>query len=216
MSYLNVAEVETAVVNLASAHPSLCQLITLPNTTVEGRTSHALLVGGGAPGSRDCVMIIGGQHAKEWGSCEIILSLAFDLVTAFEANMGLGYGGKVFSAPEIQQILNGLHLILFPLVNPDGRKFSQDLVATNSGDWRRNRNPAYGDGSFNCVGVDLNRNYDFLFDFNKAFAPLNFPKMADPCNDVFQGPFPFSEPESKNVKWLLDTNSRPRGFVDLQ
>src|SRR4029453_14798363 len=188
MSYLNVAEVETAVVNLASAHPALCQLITLPNTTVAGRTCHALTLGGGAPGSRDCVMIIGGQHAKEWGSCEIILNFAVDLITAFEANKGLAYGPKAFSASEIQQILNGLHIILFPLVNPDGRKFNQEGVATGSGGWRRNRNPAYGDGSFNCVGVDLNRNYDFLFDFNTAFAPLNFPGMVDPCKGVFQGP----------------------------
>ena len=125
MSYLNVAEVETAVVNLASAHPSLCQLITLPNTTVEGRTSHALLLGGGAPGSRDCVMIIGGQHAKEWGSCEIILNLAVDLIMAFETNTGRAYGGKIFSASQIQQIMNGLHVIFSPR-QPDGRKFSQD------------------------------------------------------------------------------------------
>ena len=213
--YLNVAEVETAVANLASAHPALCQLITLPNTTVEGRTCHALMLGGGAPGSRDCVMIIGGQHAKEWGSCEILLNFAVDLVTAFEANMGLAYGGKVFSASDIQQILTGLHLVLFPLVNPDGRKFSQDQVAANSPDWRRNRNPAYGDGSFRCVGVDLNRNYDFLFDFNKVFAPLNFIGLDDPCNDVFQGPSPFSEPETKNVRWLVDTNPRTRWLIDL-
>ena len=131
-TYLNVAEVETAVVNLASAYPSLCQLITLPNTTVEGRTSHALLLGGGAPGSRDCVMIIGGQHAKEWGSCEIILNLAVDLIEAFETNTGRAYGGKVFSASQIQQIMNGLHVIVFPLVNPDGRKFSQDHIASHA------------------------------------------------------------------------------------
>jgi murein tripeptide amidase MpaA len=168
MPYLNVAEVDTAVVNLASAS-ALCQLITLPNTTVEGGC-HALMLGA-VRGSRDCVMIIGGQHANEWGSCEIILNFAVDLITAFEANMGLAYGPKAFSASDIQRILNGLHIVLFPLVNPDGRKFSQEGVATGSGGWRRNRNPAYGDGSFNGVGVDLNRNYDFLFDFNTAFAP---------------------------------------------
>ena len=42
MTYLNVVEVETATINLAAAYPSLTQLITLPNTTVEGRTSHAI------------------------------------------------------------------------------------------------------------------------------------------------------------------------------
>ena len=215
MPYLNVAEVETAAVNLASAHPTLCQLITLPNATIEGRTSHALMLGGGAPGSRDCVMITGAQHANEWGSCEIILNLAVDLITAFEANMGLAYGGKVFSAGDVQQILNGLHLVLFPLVNPGGRKVSQDSVASGGpGNWRRNRNPAYG-GAPGCIGVDLNRNYDFLFDFHTAFAPLNFVGLDDPCKDVFRGPSPFSEPESQNVRWLLDTNPRTRWFIDL-
>src|SRR5215470_1361414 len=221
MSYLNIVEVEQAAVNLASDHPALCELITLPNLSVEGRTCHALRLGGGAPGSRDCVMVIGGQHAKEWGSCEIILNLAVELITAFETNTGRAYGGKVFSASQIQQILNGLHVILFPLVNPDGRQFSMDLVAANKGDWRRNRNTAYnptrfvGTGNPACDGVDLNRNYDFMFDYNKLFAKLGFANMTNPCEETFQGPFPFSEPESKNVKWLLDTNPRTRWFVDL-
>src|SRR5574341_744033 len=135
MSYLNIAEVETAVVNLASAHPALCQLITLPNTTVEGRTSHALRLGGGAPGSRDCVMIIGGQHAKEWGSCEIILNLAVDLITAFEANKGLGYGPKTFSASEIQQIMGGLHIILFPPCQSGRAQVQQRFTPRIRFDW---------------------------------------------------------------------------------
>jgi murein tripeptide amidase MpaA len=217
MSYLNIAEVETATVNLASAHPAICELITLPNLSAEKRTCHALRLGGDAPGSRDCVMVIGGQHAKEWGSCEIILNFAVDLITAFETNTGRAYGGKVFSASQIQQIMNGLHVILFPLVNPDGRMFSQDNIANNAPvpEWRRNRNRNYGDGSFNCIGVDLNRNYDFMFDFNRLFAAVGFVGLDDHCNDVFQGPSPFSEPESKNVKWLLDTNPRTRWFVDL-
>ncbi len=218
MSYLNVAEVEQAVANLASDHPALCELITLPHLSVEGRTCHALRLGGGAPGSRDCVMVIGGQHANEWGSCEIILNLAVELITAFETNTGRAYGGKVFSASQIQQIMDGLHVILFPLVNPDGRKFSQDNIASNAPvpAWRRNRNPAYGNKSFNCIGVDLNRNYDFMFDFKRLFADLGLVGWLDnPCKDIFQGPSPFSEPESKNVKWLLDTNPRTRWFVDL-
>src|SRR5262249_44613536 len=53
------------------------------------------------------------------------------------------------------------------------------------------------------------------FDFKTLFAPLGFVDMTNPCDDTFQGPFPFSEPESQNVKWLLDTNPRTRWFVDL-
>jgi hypothetical protein len=166
MSYLNVAEVETAAANLAAAYPSLCQLIALPNTTFGGRTCHALRLGGGAPGSRDCVMVIGGVHAREWGSCEIAINFASDLLEAYANNTSLAYGGKSFTAAQIQSLLNGLHLLVFPLVNPDGRDFSQTTVAL----WRRNRNPANSGGNPSCIGVDVNRNFDFLFDFNAAFA----------------------------------------------
>lgn len=101
MTYLNVGAVETAIINLAAAFPSTSALITLPNTTVEGRTCHALGRGGGAPGSRDCVMITGGVHAGEWGSCEILINFAADLLEAYKDNAGLAYGGKSFTAAEI-------------------------------------------------------------------------------------------------------------------
>ena len=42
MSFLNVVEIESALIGLASSYPSVTQLITLPYFTVEGRQSHAL------------------------------------------------------------------------------------------------------------------------------------------------------------------------------
>jgi murein tripeptide amidase MpaA len=213
VSYLNVDEVETATVNLAAAHPTLSQLITLPNTTVEGRVSHAIRLGAGTPGSREAVMIICGVHAREWGSCEIGVNLATDLLEAYSMNAGLAYGGASFTAAQIQTLLNTLHIVVFPQVNPDGRHYSQ---ATNHM-WRKNRNPTYSGGNPNCVGVDINRNYDFLFDFNAAFAPGSGVLVsADPCDDqLYHGPSPFSEAETKNVKFLLDSFPRTRWFVDV-
>ena len=134
MTYLNVVEVETATINLAAAYPSLTQLITLPNTTVEGRTSHAIRLGAGAPGSREVVMIICGVHAREWGSCEIAINFATDLLDAYSTNAGLAYGGKNFTAAQIQTLLNTLHIVVFPAVNPDGRHYSQ----TTDANWRKN------------------------------------------------------------------------------
>ena len=207
MTYLNVSEVETAAANLAGAYPAICQLITLPHTSFEGRTSHALRLGGGAPGSRDCVTILGGVHAQEWGSCEIAINFAADLLDAYTNNTALAYGGKMFSASAIQSLLDGLHLVIFPLVNPDGRAYSQSTSAM----WRRNRNPANSGGNASCIGVDLNRNFDFLFDFNATFSPASDVSVYtsdNPCNSsqVYHGPAAFSEPETQNVKWLLDTN----------
>lgn len=213
MSYLNVAEVETATVNLAAAYPALSQLITLPNTTVEGRTSHAIRLGAGASGSREVVMIICGVHAREWGSCEIGISFATDLIEAYSTNAGLTYGGKSFTAAQIQTLLNTLHIVVFPLVNPDGRNYSQTIEAM----WRKNRNPAYSGGNPSCIGVDINRNYDFLFDFATSFAPGSGVSVsADPCDyQVYHGPSPFSEAETKNVKFLLDSFPRTRWFIDI-
>jgi murein tripeptide amidase MpaA len=212
MSYLNVDEVETATINLAAAYPSLSQLISLPNTTVEGRTSHAIRLGAGAPGSREVVMIICGVHAREWGSCEIGINFATDLLDAYSGNNGLTYGGKSFSAAQIQTLLDTLHIVVFPLVNPDGRHYSQVTDAS----WRKNRNPAYS-ADPTCVGVDINRNYDFLFDFATAFAPGSGVSVsADPCDyQLYHGPSAFSEAETRNVKFLLDAFPRTRWFIDV-
>jgi murein tripeptide amidase MpaA len=221
MSYLNVAEVDTAVQNLAAAYPALTQLIALPFATVEGRASHALRIGAGAAGSRDVLMVIGGQHAREWGSCEICINFAADLLEAYDTGTGLAYGGKSFTAAQVQGIVDGLHVVVFPLVNPDGRHHSQ----TADPDWRRNRNPAQSGGSPSCVGVDLNRNYDFLFDFKNrfhptAYSPANLDRLIvsdDPCDSgqTYHGPSAFSEAETQNVRWLLDAFPRTRWFFDV-
>ena len=215
MTYLNVDEVDTAVVNLAAAYPDLAQLITLPEQSVEGRTCHALRLGHGAADDRDTVIIIGGVHAREWGSCEILLGLAADLLEACAAHAPLVYGGKRFSAAQVHELLQRLHIVVFPLVNPDGRHHSQTVASM----WRKNRNTAYRGGSTNpnCVGVDINRNYDFLFDFNAAFAPTSGVVVSDqPCDhDVYHGPSAFSEPETSNVRWLIDQHPRTRWLVDV-
>lgn len=210
MTYLNVTEVETAIVNLAAAYPSMTQLITLPNITIQGRTSHALRLGKCDSGTKDVVMMIFGVHAREWGSCEIAIHFAADLLEAYQNNTGLTYGGKSFSATQIQGLLNTLHIVVFPLVNPDGRHYSQTTEAM----WRKNRNPAY---SASCIGVDINRNYDFLFDFATAFSASSGVSVSNnPCDyQVYHGPSAFSEQETKNVKWLLDSFPRTRWFIDV-
>jgi murein tripeptide amidase MpaA len=221
MPYLNVTEVVSDLITLASTYPALTELITLPNITYEGRTSHALRIGTGSVARKDAVLFIGGVHAREWGSCEICLNFATDLLEAYTLGTGLGYGGKSFTSTQIKAIVEGLHVFVFPLVNPDGRYYSQTVEAF----WRRNRNPTDSGGDPNCVGVDVNRNYDFLWDFPNLFNPAALIRTStDPCEletsgipgtGTYHGSAPFSEAETKNVLWLLDTYPRIRWFVDL-
>jgi murein tripeptide amidase MpaA len=209
MTYLNVVEVESALSALASTYPGFCELITLPNTSIEGRTSHALRIGTAEPGERDGVLFTGGVHAREWGSSEICVYLAADLCEAYATSSGLAYGGKSFSWTEVKALVEGLNWYVFPDVNPDGRHFSQ----TSDASWRMNRNPSGA-----CVGVDLNRNNDFLWDFPNKFSPsADVRTSTDPCDgsQTYRGASPTSEPETQNVVWLLDSFPRIRWYVDL-
>jgi murein tripeptide amidase MpaA len=212
VSYYNIDEVDQAVQNLAGTYPALCQLITLPNQTAGGRTGHAVRLGSGATGSKDAVMLIGGVHAREWGGCEILVGFAADLLAAYQNAADLVYGNRTFTAQQVRSLLDDLHLVVFPLVNPDGRKYSQETVPG----WRKNRNPAHC-GHADHGGVDINRNFDFLFNFATAFHPDAGVRVStDPCHiETYQGPAPFSEAETGNVRWLLDNFPRTRWFVDV-
>ena len=161
MSYYNSTEVESALIALSAAYPTLTRLITLPHATPEGRLSHALRIGSGKVDVQDAVLLIGGVHAREWGSWEICINFATDLLEAYTANTGLTFGGKSFSKAQVKAIVKRLQIIVFTLVNPDGRHYSQTVEPM----WRKNRNPV-GSG---CVGVDINRNFDFLWDFPSFF-----------------------------------------------
>ncbi|PYJ92866.1 MAG: hypothetical protein DME62_11045 [Verrucomicrobia bacterium] len=157
MSFLNVVEIESALIGLASSYPSVTQLITLPYFTVEGRQSHALRIGTG-PCRRSAVLIISGAHAREWGGPDICINFAADLLEAYSLGTALIYGGTAYSAAEIKSIIERLDVIVFPDVNPDGRNYSQNTYPM----WRKNRNPASSGGQASKIGVDPNRNYDFL------------------------------------------------------
>jgi murein tripeptide amidase MpaA len=211
--YINVAEVEQVANNLANTYPSLVRLIRMPNTSVGGKECHALWLGQGDAADKDVIMIIGGVHGLEWGSCEIALNLAIDLLGSATDSVPLVYGGKTYTSEEISGLLAATHIVVFPLVNPDGRDHSQHIDPI----WRKNLNPAYTPRSGGRRGgVDLNRNYDFLFDYRKAFAPnVGVCGSDDPPSPYYRGPQPFSEPETCNVRWLLDQFSRTRWFVDL-
>jgi murein tripeptide amidase MpaA len=212
MSYLNVDEVESALSGLAQTYPALCELITLPNTTSEGRTCHALRIG--ADSMANGVLFTGCAHAREWGGADICVYFAADLLEAYQAGTGLSYGNKSFSSLTIRSIVENLNVVVFPCVNPDGRAFDQQYDVL----WRKNRNPAQSNGIAQRVGVDLNRNHSFLWDFHTKFSPQANPATLasdDPASDIYHGSAPDSEPETRNVNWLLDTYRFTRWHMDI-
>jgi murein tripeptide amidase MpaA len=217
MTFLNVDEIESALVALNNTYPAITQLIPLPNTTYGGRTSNALLIRGNpAFTCRPALVFVSGVHAREWGGPDILVNLASDMLEAYATNAGLAYGGKSFSAGTIRSIVDRTDVVVFPDQNPDGRAYSMDAHAgSTQAMWRKNRNPASSGGVASRIGVDVNRNYDFLWNFPVTFAPGVGPASNNPADDTFYGTGPFSEPESRNALWLVDHYPNARYFVDV-
>lgn len=225
MGYLSVNQINTVIIRLAADYQGVCELITLPHVTQEGRTSFALRIGLHAPHRPRWwdplrpftppvgVLFIHGVHARERGGPEIALAFAADLLYAYDRGEGLRYGGKEFTEEQIRTIVEQLNVFVVPLVNPDGLEY----ITRNPAEfmWRRNRNPVSSGGAPACVGVDINRNFPFLWDFAKQFAPTTAPASANPCVETFHGTAAASEPETRNVQWLFDEYHVISRFMDI-
>lgn len=214
MAYLNVNEVESAIIALSRKYPNFTELISLPHKSLEMRTSHALRISSNLQSRKDAIFLTGGVHAREWGSCEICVFVAADLLEAYDQNTGLVYGGKNFTLNEVKSLVESVDFIIFPDVNPDGRFYSQTIESM----WRRNRNPANSGEVNSCIGVDINRNFDFLWNFPDHFSPLAAVHTStDPCSmsQTYHGSAPVSEHETKNVVWIFDNFPRIKWYVDI-
>ncbi len=207
MAYLNVDEIESALANLADSYPNESKLIELPHKTIEGRATHAISIGNSSANTTKTVLIVGGVHAREWVPPDALIYLAADLLESFSGSTGLRYEGKYFSKTAIQSIFANLRIVLYPCANPDGRQYSQSVDPQ----WRKNRNSNPGAP---CKGVDINRNFDILWDFPQFFAPNSVSASLNSCEDIFIGGSAASEPETKNVAWLIQ-QPKVGWFIDV-
>ena len=212
--YMDVAEVDRRLAALAGPpHSAVASLLTLPHRTWQDRACHVLRIGApGGDGSRPGICVLGGVHAREWGSADIVVAFAERLLAAHHAGRGIAIGRRRFPAADVARLVAGATLYLCPQVNPDGRQHSFTVDPL----WRKNRRPGPDDGQ-GCVGVDLNRNFDFLWDFERHFSPTApVANSAHPCHpDLYVGPAAASEPETRNVMWLLDEHPDIGYLVDL-
>jgi murein tripeptide amidase MpaA len=107
--YLNVVEVESALAAAAGPpNESFTKLITLPKKTWENRVCRALKIGKGSGSNRPGIYFIGGVHAREWGSCDILINFVQLLTNAYAANTGITLGSKTYTAAQIKSIVNRL------------------------------------------------------------------------------------------------------------
>ena len=210
--YLAVDEVEAALVLGARNHAGYFERIPLPHLTWEKRRCHAFRIGKGNSRARPAVFLLGGMHGREWGSPDILVYFAMRLLRAYRDRRGFRWKRRVVSAAQVRRLIETMDIVVLPQANPDGRRFSME----RSSMWRKNRRPPPRGKGQRSYGVDLNRNFPFLWRFDRYFAPGTVASTFSPGDyETYAGPRAASEPETRNVIWLLDRFPNIRYFVDL-
>lgn len=140
----------------------------------EGRPIIAMKIGPAAESpARPNVLFMATYHAREWAATETSIRLA-----------------KWLAAPpgtdaRRDSIVQRRDIWIIPVANPDGYQFS----FTNDRLWRKTRSPQGA-----TVGVDMNRNHSVNWGLdNQGSSP-------DPPSDVYRGPSPASEVETRTIE----------------
>ena len=136
------------------------------------------------------------MHAREWGGSDACISFLFNLLSAYKNKQNLVYGGKTYAKGDVKKILERLDIFIFPDVNPDGKEYSQKTDPW----WRKNRNSK--------GAVDINRNFDFLWSSGIGSS-------SSSSSELYHGPAPLSEPETKNVVHLFDAYPNINYYLDI-
>jgi hypothetical protein len=225
--YLRAATIAKRLTALVTAHPDLVTKGTGWVAGHEGRVPGFVKIRASNPTSaqRWRVLLLGGVHARELAPPDALLSFVEKLLTAYETGTDVSYpaftgpDGTVYDAftvgvEEARAVIDRLDLYVCPLVNPDGRDYALVAAAGRSAEdieqhrlWRKNRRPApTGETSPDAVGVDVNRNFDILWDFRKHYDSRfvkDLAVSASAVDEVFAGPKEESEPETRNVAGLM-------------
>ncbi|XP_026321655.1 carboxypeptidase B-like [Hyposmocoma kahamanoa] len=122
---------------LKENYASICTIKTI-GYSIENRPIQLVHVTNGDPSNKP-IVIISGQHAREWIGITTSLYILNNLVTKFDKQ------------PEY---MKNKDWYIVPVVNPDGY-----LYTTYDRLWRKNRRMIQ-ENKGGCSGVDVNRNWD--------------------------------------------------------
>ncbi|XP_053169054.1 mast cell carboxypeptidase A-like isoform X2 [Hemicordylus capensis] len=172
---------------IAEENPKLVSRIQIGNT-FEKRPIYLLKVGKGKDSTK-AIFIDCGVHAREW------ISPAFCQWFLKEATRTYGKNQNMTN------MLDNLNFYILPLANVDGYIWSwtQDRL------WRKNRsNTSQSD----CVGVDINRNFDIAWGTIDA--------SSDPCEEIYCGTSAESEQETKAITAFIRSHlSSIKAYVSI-
>lgn len=198
--HLTWADIQRSISNWRREHPSLVRVHSL-GKTVERREIPLLEITDHRQGTRERpeVLLVAGVHPREQGPTYTLTRFVDELLKWFGAN------------EVVTSLLRETVIWVVPCLNVDGKIHDMaDEQSPLARDWRKNlrRN------ANRTVGVDLNRNFPVRWGGNRLQDPEWRASTADPSGNIYEGPAPLSEPETRALAAFI--SSRPlRAFLDL-
>ncbi len=158
--------------------------------SVWGKTIYYIRLGNG----ENRISFNGAHHGMEWITSALLMKFVWEYLRK-EAS------GKSFRGVRPQVLSKKTSLYIIPMVNPDGVELAtKGIPAELEAGLRANLVKINGSEDFgrwqaNARGVDLNHNYDALWEKSKAMEGEY--GILGPGPTRFSGGFPFSEPETR-------------------
>ncbi len=179
--YYTFQEIEENIDELISLYPNIISEKISIGFSLEGRNIWALKVSDN-PNINEQepqALYTGLHHSRE--------PMSYMNLFYFMHWLGENYETDLLA----QHLVNNRELWFIPAINPDGLVYNETIAPGGGGMQRKNTRDTC---SGTPIGVDLNRNYGYLWGYdNEGSSP-------DGCNETYRGTSPFSEPETQAVR----------------
>ena len=186
--YHDYGEMVIAIRTVEILRPDLVQVFSI-GQSYEGRELWAAKISDNVAidEAEPEVLVDALHHAREHLTVEQAIYLLRVLVLDYDTDA------------TVQRLVNERETFIVFALNPDG--WAYDLTGSPYVGWRKNREPNPGSGH---VGVDLNRNYDYLWGCCNGSS-------GNPAAWNYRGPAPFSATEARVLRDFV--NGRVVGGV---
>ena len=201
-SFLSYDQYVKKLVQLRDDYPNLISLETI-GTTPNNNNITAIKIKSKYHTNK-AILFTGMHHAREPTSMMMNMNIIHKVI--FLSNL---------NDASVQDLLNSVNIYLIPIINVDGYIVNVENFFKFNGDYtkcmvRKNRQTEPQDIFNKCsvkenfrevtVGVDLNRNYDYMFGYDNEGSSGIY------CQEDFRGTHAFSEPETQAVKNFIESH----------
>ncbi len=179
------ASVQQQLLSLQQAYPDLLRLSTV-GRSAQGRALTLVKLGHGPAKA----LVVGGIHAREGLSVSYLLRCMEEFCEAYQSPTGR------YEEFNMRNLLSVYTLYLLPLANPDGLEIVGGRAEPNVAITYPEK-ATLNDYKANANGVNLNRNFPFLWE------QIDLPATGG-HSEYYKGPAAASEPETRALMSLCE------------